>query len=404
MKLFVYIDGPSAPQLVGTTYVDIRRGKTSSTFSYADSFLSQTDSFEIDPELPLVAGAQAVSSAMPRVFSDAAPDRWGRNLITREAAITSQESGQPTRQLNDYDYLLGVSDNTRQGALRFCLEPEGEFLGKGSAIPPIVELPALLHAARQVDADSTSKDAVKSLFNMGSASLGGARPKASVIDDGELWIAKFPSRNDDHDISAWEKTALDLAAESGLRVPERRLVRIGNDSVLLVKRFDRARDVRVPYMSAMTLCGLSDGQTGDYLDFADSLAAVSANPESDLRELWNRIAFTILVHNTDDHLRNHGLLRSAEGWRLSPLFDVNPNPDMATLRATGLAGTVDQADSLSTLQSMASAFAMTEADARDSLTAIRDALSSLKRIASQNSVTGRELAQLMETVSLVQMS
>lgn len=186
--------------------------------------------------------------------------------------------------------------------------------------------------------EEDAADEVKCLLDAGSSTLGGARPKATVDDGGDFYIAKFPAPGDDHDVMAWEKTALDLAASCGLTVPDSRLVRMGGEAVLLTRRFDRDGGGRLPYLSAMSLLGARDGEARDYIEVAEALASFVGDPGRDLEELFGRVAFSIAVNNTDDHLRNHGFLRAGGRWRLSPAFDVNPNPDDCAQRATAVFG------------------------------------------------------------------
>lgn len=241
---------------------------------------------------------------------------------------------------------MGVSDYTRQGNLRFKATAGGSFLDPEQAVPKLIALPRLLASADRVTAagdDDYSE--VKTLLDAGSGSLGGARPKASVEgDDGNLLIAKFPHRDDAWDVMAWEKTALDLADAAGIATPRRRLSKVGNRSVLLLERFDRRvvpgapRPERIGYVSAMTLLEAKDGDERDYLDIVESVEDHGSRVRLDLTELFRRVVFNVAIHNTDDHLRNHGFLRSRGGWALSPVFDVNPNPDLGEQRVTAIVG------------------------------------------------------------------
>lgn len=335
----VWIDR-GAPVYVGTAYFTVRRRNLTTAFRYDDAYLARPDAVPVDPHLPLVRGAHRVDG-LPGTFRDSSPDRWGRNLIARQfrARAVAYEGALPS--LGEVDYLVGVSDATRQGDLRFRMSTDGPFLDPGDHVPPLVELPSLLHAADQVARDGDDMEAVKVLLAAGTGSLGGARPKASVRDGDRLLIAKFPHHSDEWDMMAWEATALDLAERAGLPVPPRRLVSMSGRSVLLVERFDRAAGRRVGYASAMTLVGAVDGEVRDYLDVVDVLADVGARARADRQELWRRIAFSVAIHNTDDHLRNLGFLRDGTGWSLAPVFDVNPDPDAGSSRVTGIGGIVE---------------------------------------------------------------
>lgn len=313
--------------LVGHARFMLRRGRVTTSFFYDESYLALPDAFALDPALPLTSRS-GFAAGLPGAFADSAPDRWGRRLIQRGAA----------RALDDVDYLLGVYDGARQGALRFKLPGADGFCTEDAEIPPVVQLPRLLAACRVVLTEDDAAAEVKRLLEAGSSTLGGARPKATVIDGEDLYIAKFPSPRDGHNVMAWEKTALDLALSCGLTVPVSRLVHVGSEPVLLVKRFDRSHGERVPYLSAMSLMGARDGEAHDYVELAEALGAFSGNPERDLRELFGRVAFSIAFNNTDDHLRNHGFLRRNGRWGLSPVFDVNPDPNGGAERATAIFG------------------------------------------------------------------
>ena len=261
---------------------------------------------------------------MFRVFGDCMPDRWGRNLMLREERRRARSENRAVRTLFEHDYLAGVSDIARQGALRIWVA--GSAVADVGGVPREVRIPDLLRAADRavVDLDADVGDLVAA-----GSSLGGARPKASVIDElGTLNIAKFPKSDElpVEDVCAWEKTVLDLAASSGIRVPESRLLRVGGRSVLLVRRFDREGDRRIPYLSGLTAVQGEDGGTYSYLDLVSFIEEEGGAPESDIRELWRRILFSCAIGNVDDHMRNHGFLREGAGWRLSPAFDLNPSP------------------------------------------------------------------------------
>ncbi len=270
------------------------------------------------------------------VFADSCPDRWGRLLMKRHEAILAKKEERKPRRLTDLDFLLGVYDKTRMGALRFSLSESGPFVSddKDLATPPWTTLRKLESAslAFEKNEDGMEEKWLKQLLAPGS-SLGGARPKASVsAPDGSLWIAKFPSKNDDVNIGAWEMVAHDLAVLCGLDVPEARLESFSKiGSTFLVKRFDREGSRRIHFASAMTLLGKNDGANAadgsSYLELASLIRKYGDTPKKDLQELWRRIVFNMAVSNTDDHLRNHGFILSKEGWRLSPAYDVNPNAD-----------------------------------------------------------------------------
>jgi serine/threonine-protein kinase HipA len=317
--------------LAGRLWLHRRRGRESATFAYAADYLAREDAYELDPGLPLVAGPQqtAEGRAIFGAFADCAPDRWGRRLIQRTERRRALREEATERSLGEADYLLGVRDDLRQGALRFRDPERGTYLADEQAgVPDLIELSALLRAAESMERDEASEEELRRLLRGGS-SLGGARPKAHVIDrEGRLAIAKFPRPADDWDVMRWEAVALELAQAAGIWVPPFECHEVDGKAVLIVDRFDRDGDLRIGYVSAMTMLEASDGEVGSYLDIVEAIEVRSARTDEDLRQLWRRIAFSVLVSNTDDHLRNHGFLRtSTAGWSLSPAFDLNPDPE-----------------------------------------------------------------------------
>ncbi|NQX28228.1 type II toxin-antitoxin system HipA family toxin [Microbacteriaceae bacterium VKM Ac-2854] len=390
----VEIDGEtvSAGQLFST----IRRGRLASSFGYAPEFIGRAGAYALEPALPLSSGSWALQRSLPRSFDDAAPDRWGRNLIAKRIRAEAPV-GEAARQIDDRDFLLGVSDVSRQGALRFSLD--GEFQHPSLDVPKLIALPELLDAAREVARDGADDlAAVKFLLDAGTGSLGGARPKASVRDGDRLTIAKFPHHSDEWSVIAWEKTALSLAADAGITVPNIRLVGVHDQPVLLLERFDRDGPARIGYISAMTLLEADDGSPRDYLEIADALTDHGASPSADLHELWRRLAFSIAIHNTDDHLRNHGFLRRRGGWRLAPAFDVNPNPDASARRVTGIGGAADPAAEVRVLLDYASSFDLTVASAKAILADVVDAARRWADEARRNGVPASELERFRPTL------
>lgn len=340
-SLDIYDASSGEDCLVGTARFSLRRGAVSTTFSYDEGWLANgRTAFALDPALPLGVGPRHVAG-IPGAFRDSAPDRWGRTLIERDRREEAPQSGLPLRQLDDVDFLVGVFDQTREGSLRFR-EPEGEFLAASAAIPPLVQLPKLLHASHEVARHEAGRAEIKELLAAGSGSLGGARPKASVCDGERLLLAKFSHEDDAWDVMAWEKTMLDLARDAGIPVPSSHLVRIGRERVLLLERFDREGSLlegrRIPYMSAMTALEGTDGEQRDYAELAEAVAQLSKEPPAELEALFRRVAFSVAVGNTDDHLRNWGFLRRDGSWSLSPLFDVNPNAYGNAQRVTTIVG------------------------------------------------------------------
>lgn len=324
------------PMLLGKLYVDVIKGGETYSFEYDKNWLKSTNyPVSIDPDFMGYGGREyPCSNSIFGVFADASPDRWGQILLNKkERKLADRESRKP-RRLNLSDFLMGVYDECRMGGLRFKSEEDGEFLSndKETATPPWATLRALEEASRQFENDDTLNEKwLNQLLRPGS-SLGGARPKATVVDTkGQLWIAKFPSKNDTNNTGAWEKVVHDLAQMCGLNVPESKLETFSKlGSTFLVKRFDRDGEKRIHFASAMTLLSKTDGASAadgsSYLDLVSIIKSNGANPTADLIELWKRIVFNMAVSNTDDHLRNHAFILKKNGWVLSPLYDVNPVP------------------------------------------------------------------------------
>ena len=336
--IFVYDDfSTDHPVLMGSLYVNVIKGGESYSFEYDKEWLKKTGlTLTIDTELMPYSGRQyPTGKSIFGLFADASPDRWGRVLMNKRERILAEKEGRKPSKLYDSDYLLGVYDETRMGGIRFKSEPEGPFLSddKETAAPPWATLRTLEEASRNFENDETglTEKWLNQLIKPGS-SLGGARPKATVVDTkDQLWIAKFPSKNDENDTGAWEMVAHDLAALCGLNVPEAKLEKFSSlGSTFLIKRFDRLGSKRVHFASAMTLLGKTDGASAadgsSYLDIVAFIKSYGAQPKKDLIELWKRIVFNMAVTNTDDHLRNHAFILTDKGWILSPLYDVNPVP------------------------------------------------------------------------------
>ncbi|MGZ5786101.1 MAG: type II toxin-antitoxin system HipA family toxin [Ramlibacter sp.] len=353
-QLFVYADwdGLGGPCLLGTLHARAGSGKELFEFEYAPAALARgaVTGVLLDPRLSAFEGPQYAPQGHPNfgMFADASPDRWGRVLMQRRLDRLVRTGAVDKRyRLHESDYLLGVHDAFRAGGLRFKLEEGGPFLDNqhGSAAPPFVKLRELEAASRALEddarpSDSAAVDAWLRMLIAPGGSLGGARPKASVADDhGHLWIAKFPSIKDSHDVGAWELVAHSLALACGLKVSPARAQKFASDRyTFMVKRFDRTDDgARLHFASAMTLTDHQDGDDASsgasYLEIARVLIEHGAQTAADLKELWSRIVFNMLVSNTDDHLRNHGfILVPGRGWKLSEAFDMNPVPHGGGLR------------------------------------------------------------------------
>ena len=336
-RVVVYLDAQeSGPRrIIGTLGRERSGSKSVISFAYDPSWLTARDSFALDPSLPLYEGEQ-FKGTLPGIFTDAAPDRWGRTLLERREALTARREERRQRRLDDWDFLIGVNDQTRMGALRLARVSDGAFVDdEPLSVPPSTRLRDLEHLARELEKGhpSTASEGerwIAMLIAPGSA-LGGARPKANFMgEDRALWIAKFPSREDRHDVGGWEYVVTLLARDAGIDVPQTRLLQPGSMyRTFCARRFDRIGSTRRLYASAMTLVGRRDNENASYLDLARAIVNLSdpAGIVDDLQHLYRRVVFNVLTANRDDHLRNHGFLRTRKGWRLSPAFDVNPSPE-----------------------------------------------------------------------------
>ncbi len=339
--LYVYADFDwlAEPMLVGELGYESLRGSDSYAFKFDNNWLRQFGSLFLSADINNYPGQQYTQPGHDifGCFSDALPDRWGRLLLNRREQILATEERRPIRRLSSFDYLIGIDDFSRMGGFRFKTIPDGDFINCDShlRIPPLADLRSLVAASMEIEKSEEQnrlpeKKWIQQLVHPGS-SLGGARPKAGVRDaDGCLHVAKFPSRNDDYDVSLWEHLSHLLAKKAGVNAAETSVISTGGKyHSLLSKRFDRTADGRrIHFASAMTLLGLMDGsdaQTGNgYLDIVDFILQNCCDVENNLRQLYRRVAFNIAIGNTDDHFRNHGFLLTPKGWTLSPAYDLNP--------------------------------------------------------------------------------
>jgi serine/threonine-protein kinase HipA len=397
-ELHVFIDIEGKPVLVGRLWARERSGRSSSSFTYDDAWRARRGAFELGPSLPLGPGQFHSERPLFAAFTDAAPDSWGKKLMRRHERARAEEKGGEARTLFDVDFLAGVDDRTRIGALRFKDPKGGDFLtSKGEPVPPLIDLPALLGATDRIDRGRETNSDVALVLAPGT-SLGGARPKATVRDkDGRLLVAKFPKVDDEWPVIRWEAAVLALAKASGVTVPDWRLETIARKAVLLLGRFDRTKaNGRIPYMSAMTsLDAIDHGEQRSYLELADVLRQKGSAPDADLRQLWRRIVFNILVSNTDDHLRNHAFLQDGRGWRLSPAFDMNPCPIDVKRRVHVLA--IDEVDSTASLDialSIAAQFGLAKDEARAIVAEVGAAVSKWKYVAKTHKLKTAEIDRM----------
>ena len=341
-KIYVYADFNwlKKVELVGELSMQSIRGKESYSFEFSKDWLKNYGSIQLSDDINNYTGIQYCqqNNEIFGCFADSLPDRWGRTLILRREQILAMEEKRPVRRLTEFDFLTGIDDYTRIGGFRYKIDPTGEFINTSNKlqIPPITEIKELVRASNEIEM-SEEKNTLpqkKWLFQLiqPGTSLGGARPKATIIDENKhLYIAKFPSRNDLYDVGLWEHLSHLLAKESGLNCSESKVIKAGNKyHTLLSKRFDRTADnKRIHYASAMTMLGLKDGcnaNTGNgYLDIVNYIIKNCCNVDFNLKELYRRVAFNISIGNSDDHFRNHGFLLTPQGWTLSPAFDINPS-------------------------------------------------------------------------------
>ena len=375
------------------------RGKETILFEYTEEWLKDADRFELEPGLPLTRGGFAPpdGQSIHGTLGDSAPDTWGRRLMQRTERRQAEREGRAVRTLLESDYLLGVSDESRLGALRFRRADGQAFLAESSrGIPALVELGRLLQCTDRILRDEETDEDLLMIFAPGS-SLGGARPKASVLDQhGRLSIAKFPKESDEYSIETWEEIALRLAERAGIPTPHHELLEVAGRSVLLSRRFDRANGQRIPFLSAMALLGAKDGQTGSYPEMVDALARHGSQAKKDARALYRRVAFNVLISNVDDHLRNHGFLRfDRSGWTLSPAYDLNPVP--ADLKARLLTTNIDLEEStcsVDLLEASAEYFALSLPEARSILKEVALATSSWRSVAKEVGANGKEIHRM----------
>jgi len=326
----VHVDFASGLKRVGTLHRHARRGGEATSFEYHADWLADPARFSLEPALTLNRGPFVPDGRLSIFGSigDSAPDTWGRRLMQRAERRRAEREGRTVQTLLEIDYLLGVADVSRLGALRFRVAGEDVFHAPTSVgVPGLIELERLLQVTERILRDQETDEDLQLIFAPGS-SLGGARPKASVMDQHRhLAIAKFPKENDEYSVELWEAVAFALARRAGIRTPEHELIRVADRPVMLSRRFDRIDDKRVPFLSGLSMMGLKDGERGSYPELVDVLTQHGARAKDDARELYRRMTLNVLISNVDDHLRNHGFLwTGSDGWTLSPVYDLNPTP------------------------------------------------------------------------------
>jgi serine/threonine-protein kinase HipA len=392
VDLVVYLDapelGPCRPVGVLTRWPG---AVLSTAFAYARSWLDDpTARFAIDPAMPLGEAQLTIPARrLPGILSDTAPDKWGEALMVRRAG---------GRSLDAWDFLVGVAAETRMGALRLRDGVDGPFIAdREPAVPPVHRLAEIQELARRFEEDPADVSVQQiSLLAAPGSSLGGARPKANFIEpDGTLWIAKFPSKTDRRDVAAWEHVYARLAGDAGIEVPPTRLLSItGEQRTFATRRFDRTEQGRRLYASAVTMTANTDARAADYIDIGDAISRHTAAEfvRAALEQLYRRMTFNVLAGNRDDHLRNHGFLRHADGWRLAPAFDLNPAREMREHAIAVNGRTV--APTASDVLDVRGFFGLSDAGARSIVREVAAAVSQWREVASATQIGRSEQDQV----------
>jgi serine/threonine-protein kinase HipA len=410
IMVYAHWVGMAEPKRIGVLRAHQAKGRKAFCFEYDREWIASKEQMLLDPDISWYPGTQYANNKENfGVFMDSMPDTWGRKLMTRRAALEARERGKTAPTLYDIDFLLGVYDEGRMGALRFKLDPEGPFLdnNKISRTPHWSNTRELQHAAAIFESGKDSvatKKWLEMLIAPGS-SLGGARPKANILDDeSHPWIAKFPSKADTIDKGAWEFLAYKLALKAGIDMPESRIEKVsGKHHTFFTKRFDRLNGERVHFASAMTITGNNEDTIKDnpasYLDLAEFIQYTGSNNHVDLHQLWKRIVFNIAISNTDDHLRNHGFLLQKDGWRLSPAYDINPSIDKG-----GLALNIDTSDNALSFQlakSVGVYFHLNNHQMDEIINKVMNTCQHWKNIADQIGIPGAERELMAKAFYLV---
>lgn len=407
LDIYVYADWAAlgGPKLMGILSAQFAKGKKAFSFEYADSWLNSDYKKLLDPDLAFYTGPQYPRGKINfGIFLDSMPDTWGRTLMQRREAQKSRANKSAAKKLYDIDYLLGVHDASRMGALRFKTDPSGEFLDKDgeNPTPPWSSLGALQEAASQLeneDQESAISKWLAVLVAPGS-SLGGARPKANILDvEQNLWIAKFPSKQDTIDKAAWEFLAYQLALQAKIEMAESKTEKYNSRfHTFLTKRFDRLKHDRIHFASAMTMTGNTEetikDHTPSYLEIVECIEQYGVFVQENLHQLWRRIVFNIAISNTDDHLRNHGFILQDKGWVLSPAYDLNPS-----IQKNGLSLNIDMEDNslnFDLAKSVGIYFRLSNKQMDVILHEVLDAVSQWRTVAKRIGISKRE-QELMAT-------
>jgi serine/threonine-protein kinase HipA len=391
----VFVDFAPGLRRAGTVHRHAHRGVDTTSFEYHADWLSDPERFSLEPALALGRGAFAPphGTSIFGSIGDSAPDTWGRRLMQRAERRNAARDGRAVRSLMEADYLLGVSDVSRLGALRFRLSGSEQFQSPTTVgVPSLIELGRLLQVTERVLRDEETDEDMQLIFAPGS-SLGGARPKASVIDaHRRLAIAKFPKETDEYSIELWEAVALSLAVQAGVRTSEHELHRVAQRPVLISRRFDRAGSTRIPFLSALAMLGLKDGERASYPELVDVLTRYGARATEDAHELYRRMVLNVLISNVDDHLRNHGFLCAGRGgWTLAPAYDLNPTPADVRPRILTTNISLDEATcDIDLVVSVAEYFGLSEKAATATIREVAKATASWRDVAATLGATAGE--------------
>lgn len=397
VEVHIDLDGQVRP--LGILYRRASRRGEAVTFEYHKSWLGDANRFSIEPALTLTAGAFPPQAGQPMFGSmgDSAPDTWGRRLMQRAERRMAAREGRQVRTLSELHYLLGVADETRLGALRFRWQGDETFQAPvREGVPALIELGRLLQITERIERDEETDADLQLIFAPGS-SLGGARPKASVIDQqGHLSIAKFPKETDEYSIETWEEIALRLAERAGIETPKHSLLQVAGKQVLLSQRFDRNNGWRIPFLSAMSMTGARDGERGSYPELVDALTLQGARAKLDARQLYRRMVFNVLVSNVDDHLRNHGFLWAGQaGWVLSPAYDLNPTPTDVKPRILSTNIDLDEGTcSVALLQETAGYFGLDRRQACAMIRAVAEVTRTWRAVAAEVGAKRNEITRM----------
>ena len=409
--VYAHWQGMSQPEQMGVLIVDETKGRSSFSFSYHSSWLESKQQYLLDPDIDWYSGPQFPNTKNNfGIFLDSMPDTWGRTLMKRRAALKYKAGEIATSKLYETDFLLGVFDASRMGALRFKLEHEASFLDDDPmySIPVWSSIQQLQHGVEKLEQNEGRDDEIKEWLQVVMApgsSLGGARPKANILDKtGHPWIAKFPSTHDTIDKGLWEFLAYKLAVKAGINMSESSVQKVtGRHHTFFTKRFDRDQGERIHFASAMTMTGNTEDSlkenSASYLDLAEFIQFSGTDNTNDLHQLWKRLVFNILISNTDDHLRNHGFILTNKGWKLSPAYDINPSIDKYGLAIN--INTTSNALDLELAKQVGHYFQLNAQQMHDIIDEVKEAVSTWGKVAKEIGISRTERLEMQEAFKLI---